>query len=173
MPIYEFYCEGCNTIFNFFSKTVNTTKQPTCPSCGRKKLNRQVSLFAMTRKGAGGEGGGDEMGDLPIDESKMESAMNALASEAENINEDDPRQAAQLMRKFSKMTGMEFGEGMEQALGRLEAGEDPEAIEEEMGGMLDGEEDPFILPGGKKGAGGRGRSGRGHAPRRDPTLYDM
>jgi hypothetical protein len=28
MPIYEFYCEDCHTIFNFFSKNVNTTKKP-------------------------------------------------------------------------------------------------------------------------------------------------
>jgi len=37
MPIYEFYCEDCNTLFNFFSRTVNTDKQPPCPRC-RKQL---------------------------------------------------------------------------------------------------------------------------------------
>ena len=35
--------------------------------------------------------------------------MNMLAGEAENINEDDPRQAANLMRKLTDMTGMELG----------------------------------------------------------------
>ena len=37
--------------------------------------------------------------------------MNLLAGEAENINEDDPKQAAQLMRKLTHMTGMELGPG--------------------------------------------------------------
>ncbi|MGD2029649.1 MAG: zinc ribbon domain-containing protein, partial [Desulfobacterales bacterium] len=41
MPIYEFYCRDCNTIFNFFSKTINTTKKPKCPKCKTKTLTRQ------------------------------------------------------------------------------------------------------------------------------------
>ena len=56
--------------------------------------------------------------DLPVDESRMERAIESLAGEAEKINEDDPRQAAQLMRKFSQMTGLEFGEGVQEAIGR-------------------------------------------------------
>ena len=90
MPIYEFYCCDCNTIFNFFSKTVNTSKKPKCPKCKTKTLSRQVSLFAFTGKAK--ESG--NMDDLPLDESKMERAMQMLAGEADKINEDDPRQAA-------------------------------------------------------------------------------
>jgi hypothetical protein len=77
-----------------------------------------------------------------MDESKLEQAMNILAKEAENINEDDPRQAANLMKKLSDMTGLNLGPGMEEALARMEAGEDPEQIEAEMGDLLEGE-DPF------------------------------
>lgn len=83
--------------------------------------------------------------DMPIpdlDESKVEKAMNLLAREAEHINEDDPRQAANLMRKLTDMTGLNLGPGMEEALTRMEAGEDPEKIEAEMGDILEGEE-PF------------------------------
>jgi hypothetical protein len=107
-------------------------------------------------------------GPLPFDESKMEGAIEALAGEAERIREDDPRQAAQLMRKFTKMTGMEMGSGMQEALKRMESGEDPEAIEKEMGDVLE-QEDPFKLP---EKVGGRSKSGRG-APRRDHKLYDL
>jgi len=169
VPIYEFYCPDCHTIFNFLSKAVNTAKRPHCPRCQGRKLQREVSLFAMTHRSGEDEEG---MDDLPIDESRMESAVNALAGEAENINEDDPRAAAGLMRKFSKMTGLEFNENMEQALQRMEAGEDPEAIEAEMGESLEGDEDPFLLPGqrgGKRRTRGRPRG----APRRDRTLYEM
>ena len=54
--------------------------------------------------------------------------MQMLAGEADNINEDDPRQAADLMRKLTHMTGMELGSGMEEALSRMESGEDPESV---------------------------------------------
>jgi putative FmdB family regulatory protein len=164
MPIYEFYCEDCNTIFNFFSKSVNTNKKPKCPKCKTKTLARRMSAFAFTGKAK--EDG--DMDDLPIDEARMEKAMHMLAGEAENINEDDPRQAANLMRKLTDMTGLELGPGMQEALQRMEGGEDPDQIEAEMGNLLE-EEEPFILPEKKGGAGKAGRP----APSRDDTLYDL
>jgi len=164
MPIYEFYCEDCHTIFNFFSRTVNTTKRPVCPKCKKKKLQRQVSAFAFTGKAKESS----DLDDLPFDESKMEQAMNMLAGEAEKMNEDDPRQAANLMRKLSDMTGMQMGSGMEEALQRMESGEDPEQVEAEMGDILEGEE-PFILPDKK----GKGIKAKRPAPKRDEALYDL
>jgi len=144
MPVYEFYCKDCNTVFNFFSKTVNTSKKPKCPKCKTKTLSRQISRVAFT--GRAKEGG--DMDDLPFDESQMERAMQMLASEADKINEDDPKQAANLMRKLSDMTGIKLGDGMDEALSRMEKGEDPEQVEAELGDIL--EEDPFSLS-GKKG----------------------
>ena len=162
MPIYEFYCPQCNTIFNFFSRGINTTKRPLCPRCGKVELTRQMSAFAIA-----GRAKEDETGeDLPIDEHKMEQAMQTLAHEAERINEDDPRQAAALMRKLSSMTGLEMGPGMDEAIRRMERGEDPEAVEAEMGDLLESE-DPFILP-TRKGSAPKRR-----APRRDERLYDL
>ena len=164
MPIYEFYCEDCNTIFNFFSKTVNTTKRPKCPKCKTRTLSRQVSVFAVT--GRAKEDG--DLDDLPFDESKMEKAMHMLAGEADKINEDDPKQAAQLMRKLSDMTGLKLGDGMDEALRRMEKGEDPEQVEAEMGDLLE-EEDPFSLPEKK----GKGAKAKPKAPMKDDTLYDL
>lgn len=163
MPIYEFFCADCNTIFNFFSKGVNTTKKPKCPRCKRKVLSRQMSAFAIA--GRASEDG--DLDDFPLDEAKMEKAMQALAGQAENINEDDPKQAANLMRKLSDMTGLELGAGMTEALRRMESGEDPDQIESEMGDILESE-DPFILT-GKKGA----RAAAKKEPERDETLYDL
>ena len=164
MPIYEFYCEACNTIFNFFSRSVNTAKKPTCPRCRKQRLSRMMSAFAVTGK-AKEEGDTD---DLPFDEGRMEKAMQALAGEAESISDDDPRQAANLMRKLTDMTGLELGPGMTEALRRMERGEDPDQIEAEMGDLLEGE-DPFVLPGKKGGK----NTGRRPAPTRDETLYDL
>ena len=165
MPIYEFYCSSCHEIFNFFSRGINTQKRPSCPKCGKKRLSREVSRFAAIGGGKKYGGEGDGLDDLPIDEARMESAMEALAGEAEHMNEDDPRAAAQLMRKMSDMTGLQFNETMEQALSRMEAGEDPESIEEELGPMMEGDEMPFVLPGGK--------SGPKRPPRHEETLYDL
>lgn len=139
MPIYEFYCKKCHMIFNFFSGSVNVEKVPTCPKCKKTKLERQMSKFAtLTNRGDGDE----EMPMPDMDESKMEQAMNLFASEAENMDENDPKQAANLMRKLTDMTGLNLGPGMEEALSRMEAGEDPEQIEAEMGDLLESE-DPF------------------------------
>ncbi|MEA2084036.1 MAG: hypothetical protein U9O82_07325 [Thermodesulfobacteriota bacterium] len=74
---------------------------------------------------------------------------------------------AGLMRKFSKQTGIHLGDGMEEAMARMEAGEDPEKIEQEMGDILENE-DPFLMQ-GKPGKKMRRRSG----PVRDETLYEL
>lgn len=163
MPIYEFYCHKCHTIYNFFSRTVNTEKTPRCPSCKTIKLKRQMSIFAKVSRGK--EEPVDD-GMPPIDESKMEKAMSMLAGEADKINEDDPRQAAMLMRKLSDATGLNLGPGMEEALSRMERGEDPEKIEAEMGDLLEGEEPFMVGPKAKKG-------GKRQKPLVDEKLYDL
>jgi putative FmdB family regulatory protein len=173
MPIYEYYCPDCHMLLNFFARGTNATRQPSCPHCKRRRLKREVSLFAAVKGGRGGDDEEGGMDDLPIDETRMESAIETLAADAESINEEDPRAAAQLMRKFSNLTGLEFNAGMQEALDRMEAGEDPDQIEQEMGDLMDGEE-PFVLGGGGKGKPGkRGARGIGAPPRRDPKLYDL
>ena len=171
MPMYEFFCPDCNTIFTFFAKTVNTDKIPSCPKCKRPALSRMISRFAVTgrAKEPGEAGGKGADPDLPIDEGRMEKAMEALASEAEGIDENNPRQAADLMRKFSAMTGLRLGDKMEDALSRLEAGEDPESLEQEMGDL--NENDLFKLD--ETGGPEKSKTSKRKAPIRDETLYDL
>jgi hypothetical protein len=110
-------------------------------------------------------------GDDPLaglDESKMEQALAGLMREAEHINEDDPRQMANLMRKFADKTGLNLGAPMEEAIARMEAGDDPEQIEREMGELMDGEE-PFSLEAMKK----KVQSGSRRTPLRDERLYEL
>lgn len=103
-----------------------------------------------------------------MDEAKMERALAGLMREAEQVNEDDPRQMANLMRKFADATGLDLGEPMHEAIARMEAGEDPEQIEQEMGDLMDGEE-PFSLEAMKKKA----QSGGRRPPRHDERLYQL
>lgn len=162
MPIYEFYCEQCNVIFNFFSSRINTSARPDCPRCGRKELNRQISKFATLRS----KGEDESDGLAGLDETRMERAFEMLMREADSVNEDDPRQMASLMRKFSQQTGLNLGEAMEEAMSRMEAGEDPESIEQEMGDILG--EDDFNLEALKK----KVRLGRPR-PVQDEKLYRL
>lgn len=119
MPIYEFHCHKCNTVFQFFSRSANTDKVPFCPRCKRVRLKRQMSVFAKV-SGKRDEEAGTEADMPPIDEERMEKAMAMLAGKADRIDEDDPRQAAALMRKLSDATGLNLGPGMEEALRRLD-----------------------------------------------------
>lgn len=141
MPIYEFYCGDCNVIFNFYSSRINTEKRPDCPRCGKKELSKRVSTFATIGKAK--EEGDDQFAGM--DESKMERAFESLMREAEHINENDPKQMASLMRKFTAQTGINFGDSMEEALSRMEAGEDPEEVEKEMGDLFNEENISFEM----------------------------
>ena len=163
MPIYEFYCRKCNTLYNFFSRSVNTEKIPSCPRCKKVKLQRRMSVFAKISQKSEGTAPEEMSG---FDESKMEKAMEMLAREAGGIDENDPRQAAQLMRKLTDATGLSLGPRMEEALARMERGEDPEKIEEEMGDSI-GEDELFVMA--KKAVKGK----KAAAPRVDDKLYDL
>jgi len=162
MPIYEFYCEDCNVVFNFYSSRINTEKRPSCPRCNREKLDKQMSTFATIGSAKEAEEGMPE----GFDEDKMEKAFMSLMKEAENVNEDDPRQMAALMRKFTDQTGISLGDSMEEALGRMEAGEDPEQIEKEMSELLDGDDISFDMI--KKSL-----KTKKAPPEHDDTLYEL
>jgi putative FmdB family regulatory protein len=166
MPIYEFYCATCHTIFAFLSRSVNTSKHPACPRCSRPRLERKVSPFAISK----GRGETESEDGLPdIDDARMEQAMGEIAHEVDGLDEDDPRQMARLMRKLYDSTGLNLGEGVEEAIRRMEAGEDPEKIEEELGDQLD-DDDPLLGMGAKKLTRGMRRLRR---PSVDETLYEM
>lgn len=168
MPIYEFACPKCRVIFNFLSKRVNPEESPVCPKCGNRKMLKQMSRFAMP-KGAkepaeGGAGEGDEGPPMPdFDDPRVMRAMSEMERDMEHLDENNPRHMAHMMRKMKDL----LPEGtmpkeMDVAIKRLEAGEDPEKIEEDMGDVLG----DFMGGGEEDGYGGGG--GYAH----DSGLYD-
>ena len=160
MPIYEFYCTDCHTIFNFFSYRIDTEKRPPCPYCKKGPLERVMSTFAVLR-GAKEEG---DMGLGDFDEAKMERALSVMEKESQGMNGDDPRQAAQMMRTICDAAGMNPGSGMEEAIRRMEAGENPDKIEEDLGDLLNGE-NLF------KKTSRVSQKGKKKPPQRDEKLY--
>jgi putative FmdB family regulatory protein len=165
MPIYEFACPKCRKIFSFLSKRVNPDRSPVCPKCGNKKLKKEVSRFAMTRglkepvaKPAGDEGG-PPMPDL--DDPRVERAMMEMERDMEHLDENNPKHMAHMMRKMKDLLPAgSMPKELDVAIKRLEAGEDPEKIEADMGDLLgDFMGDP------EGGAGGGGYT-------KDSGLYD-
>jgi len=190
MPIYEFYCSRCHRIYNFFSRTIQTDKQPACPRCGKPKLKRWMSRFAIGsgRSAPAQEPSSDQQSDadwddLPPgwDEEKLDQVMEELATEADGLDEEDPRHMGRLMRKVCEATGMPIEGPMAEAIRRLESGEDPDKIEEDLGDELDQLEPPWPTdqtaqkPKGKKPTGSTLRSlvRKMHPPEVDETLYDL
>jgi putative FmdB family regulatory protein len=166
MPIYEFYCENCHTVFNFFSQRVNTEKRPDCPKCDRSRLERQVSVFSVSRNRA--EQGSDPFAE--VDESRLEQAIMSMAGELEGLDRDNPQLAARAMRKVMDQAGIELGDGGEEAIGRLEAGDDPDEIEATLGNSFDDDANPFSV----KSRNMLGAIRRKYlAPKTDPALYDL
>jgi putative FmdB family regulatory protein len=168
MPIYEFFCPDCFTVFSFFSPTTTPAARPACPKCGRADLERRPSRFATPRNAGGGDSEGDEELFPGLDDAKMEGAFESLAREMEGLDESaesDPRTMARMLRRFSEATGLEPGPKILDMLARLDRGEDPEALDEEMGD--EGDDDLADLF-RRKGEALRRRLAR---PRVDETLY--
>lgn len=136
MPIYEFYCAYCHVVFQFLSRAVAPERRPSCPRCRRSDLERRPSAFAIS-KGRPEPTGDDAPENL--DEARLERAMESLSHEAGALDDDDPKGAARFVRRLYEAAGLPLHGGLDEGLRRLEAGEDPEAIEEELGDSLDAE----------------------------------
>ncbi len=165
MPIYEFACPKCRKIFSFLARTARADKPPACPKCGSRKMSKQVSAFALQRgarepAAASGEPGEGPMPDM--DDPRMMRAMSELERDMEHLDENNPKHMAHMMKKMKDM--MPAGsvpKELDTAIKRLEAGEDPEKIEADMGDALGD-----FMGGEEGGPGGSG----GYT--RDSGLYD-
>ncbi|MCB9497170.1 MAG: zinc ribbon domain-containing protein [Fibrobacteria bacterium] len=161
MPIYEFYCRDCHAVYQFFSKTVSPEKIPPCPKHDdHAPLERQMSRFAMGRstpKASSGEEGAGETGGTPMDDPRTEARMMEIMSRMEGMDENDGRAMGRMMRELTELTG-EGGDdpAMQEAIRRLESGEDPEKVEEIVGDAWGD------APGGAMGE-----------PSYDGGMYDM
>ena len=143
MPIYEFACPKCRRIFSFLSKRVDPDRLPVCPKCGNKKLKKEVSRFAMSKglkEPSAGSGGADEAGGPPmpdLDDPRVERAMMEMERDMAHLDENNPKHMAHMMRRMKDlMPPGSVPKDFDVAIKRLEAGEDPEKIEADMGDVL-------------------------------------
>jgi hypothetical protein len=144
---------------------VNPARPPVCPKCGNKKMSKQVSRFATSKglKEASAPTGSDSPDGPPmpdLDDPRVERAMMEMERDMEHLDENNPRHMAQMMKKMKAlMPPGSMPKELDTAIKRLEAGEDPEKIEADMGDLLGD-----FMGGGEGGAGG------GYT--KDGGLYD-
>ena len=131
MPIYEYRCQDCNRRVSIFWRTISEAQEgkPSCPRCEGSDLTRLVSRVRVIRSE---EGQLDDMADM---------------SDFPDLDENDPRSMGRWMRKMKEQMGSELDDDLggefDEVVGRLEAGEDPEAIEKSMPELTGGGGDDF------------------------------
>ncbi|MST00005.1 MAG: zinc ribbon domain-containing protein [Pedosphaera sp.] len=171
MPIYEFACPKCRKIFSFLSKRVRPAHSPVCPQCGNKKLAKEISRFAFTKGLAAPAAAptGDDGPPMPeMDERKMERVMAEMERDMGHLDENNPQHMAHMMKKMKDLLPPgAMPKEMDVAIKRLEAGEDPEKIEADMGDVFGD-----LMGGEGDGAGGMGGRGGNGAYTKDSGLYD-
>ena len=168
MPIFEYACPPCRKIFQFLSKRLKPTRKPTCPQCGNRRMVKEISQFAALKGAAKPKAGGvGAEGGMPeFDNPRMQHAMREMERDMAHLDENNPKHMAHMMRKMKDLMPADMmPKEMNDAIRRLESGEDPEKIEEDMGEIFD----QFMGPDEGGGSGGMG----GGAYTRDGGLYDM
>jgi hypothetical protein len=174
MPIYEFYSPDTHKIYSFFARSLAyANKTPRCPDKPDARMERVVSRFAVT-------GRAKEKTDTPAGDDmdpRMERVMAEMERDMAGMDENnpDPRALGRMMRKMTEATGQKMPAEMEHMIRRLEAGEDPEKLEEEFGDAFDNMDFPDGM-GGDGAEGGEvagGVKARRKAAERDPALYEI
>lgn len=114
MPSYEYRCFSCRKRFEIFMTYSQYGARPIlCPHCQSDQVQRRVGRIRLGRS----------------EESHMESLADPAGLEG---LEDDPRALGKMMRKMSGELGEEMGPEFNEVVGRLEAGQSPEQIEQDL-----------------------------------------
>ena len=116
MPIYEYICHDCERRVSLLWRSFADVqeRQAACPRCGGTNLSRLISRVAVLRS----------------EESRLDDLADP--NSMGDLDENDPKSLARFMRKMASETGEDLGPEFAEVVGRLEAGEDPEAIERSM-----------------------------------------
>lgn len=116
MPFYGYRCRDCGrklTLF-FESYAAYDKAAPACTHCASSNLVETIGRVAVAKS----------------EEARLDSLADP--SVLGDLDENDPKSLGHWMRTMSQETGEDLGPEFEEVVGRLEAGEDPESIEESM-----------------------------------------
>jgi putative FmdB family regulatory protein len=140
MPIYEYRCAGCKRRVSLFFQSFAAAERRAaegdiqCPNCGSKDLSRLMSRVNMVRSGSASDA--DSFGDFEDGDGDDGGAM------FDGMDSEDPRAIARWARQMKDQLGddADLGPEFDRALARIEAGEDPDRVmddldPEAMGGL--------------------------------------
>ncbi len=117
MPIYEYECQKCHRRSSVLTMRISEKVDAICSHCGSDKLSRLMSRFAMPKS--------------------EEARLDALSDPTTfgDLDENDPKSVAKVMRKLGKEMGDEMGgPEMDQAIEELERGDLDGGGEDSSGG---------------------------------------
>lgn len=114
MPIYEYRCQNCRkyVVLRLSYAEYDTAKKQ-CSHCGSEQLTRLVSRVRVVRS----------------EEARLDSLSDPTSFG--DVDENDPKSIGKFMRRMSNEMGEDLGGEFDEVVGRLESGEDPEAIEKD------------------------------------------
>ncbi len=156
MPIYEYRCPDCKRRVSIFFTSFSAADRRTeagdveCPRCGGKRLSRLISKVNMVRGGSANGADDTAFDDMGDDAMGDMDGMGGMDKMFEGLDDEDPRSVARWARQMKESMGdeMDLGPEFDQALARIESGEDPDRVMDDM--------DPEALggPGGDEGDDG-------------------
>jgi len=128
MPTYDFICSDCRQRFDLFLTYAEYGNTPVvCPNCGSHNVRRRIGRIRVARS----------------EESRLENLSDPGSLDG---LEEDPKALGHMLKKMkSEVGGEDIGPEFDEVVGRLESGQSPEDIEQnmpelgnEMGGGDDG-----------------------------------
>jgi len=136
MPIYEYHCADCKRKVSVFFRSFSAAENATsviCPRCGGSNLRRRLSRVRVLKHGSTAAsndfaaddddlsgGDDDDMDDL--------SGMGGMEQMMAGVDENDPRSIAHFARRVQTESGEQMDPEMDEALTRIERGEDPDKV---------------------------------------------
>jgi putative FmdB family regulatory protein len=114
MPSYEYRCLSCRKKFEVFMTYAEYgAREITCPHCGGREVQRRIGRIRVARSDS------DRM-----DRMADPSVLGSL--------DEDPRALGKMMREMRSELGENMGPEFDEVVGRLEKGQTPDQIEQEL-----------------------------------------
>ena len=115
MPTYEYRCMECRKRVSIFQAYKDYGHVPVhCPHCESENLERILGRIRFARS----------------EESRLDSLTDPSAWG--DLEDDDPRTMARMMRKMGNELGEEMPPEFDEVVDRLESGESPDEIEKNL-----------------------------------------
>lgn len=151
MPIYEFLCEECRTVFSFHSSGVDTSTVPCCPKCSNTAMKKQFSVFSTNRKAE------------QYDETKVLEGFDRLI---DGVEEEKAENIAGRLLDFAETSGIKFNTQTENDLAEYMAGDKTELLKTKFDSQIELDSSSF-----SKGEVFVQKEGRSYLL--DEKLYDL